>query len=204
MPPIPGTDGYANEAEKLLVEYEERTFESVHAGILDLLPPPFADVLDVGAGTGRDAAGFAKQGYHVTAVEPVAEMREGAIARHPEPNITWIDDGLPDLATVTGADRRFDLIMLTAVFMHLDAPDRDRSLETLAGLLRPGGRMAFLVRHGPVPPGRVMYEIDSDALIAEASSLGLKAVFRQDRLSPRDTKPGVTWSRLVFEKGDRT
>jgi protein-L-isoaspartate O-methyltransferase len=30
-------------------------------------------VLDIGAGTGRDAAGLAELGYLVTAVEPTAE-----------------------------------------------------------------------------------------------------------------------------------
>jgi protein-L-isoaspartate O-methyltransferase len=37
-------------------------------------------VLDIGSGTGRDAAGLAAMGHSVVAVEPTAELRIGAAA----------------------------------------------------------------------------------------------------------------------------
>lgn len=49
--------------------------------------------LDVGAGSGRDAAWLASLGYEVVAAEPAAGMRIEAQRRHPDPRIRWLDDG---------------------------------------------------------------------------------------------------------------
>jgi protein-L-isoaspartate O-methyltransferase len=49
-------------------------------------------ILDIGSGSGRDAAYFAKQGHEVTAVEPVREMRLTAEKLHGKQRIRWIDD----------------------------------------------------------------------------------------------------------------
>ena len=61
---------YDQNAEQLVSQYESLTFEHVHPALLDLLPPPGATILDVGAGSGRDAAWFAAKGYDVVAAEP--------------------------------------------------------------------------------------------------------------------------------------
>ncbi|MDH6569260.1 protein-L-isoaspartate O-methyltransferase [Streptomyces sp. SAI-208] len=74
---------YAESAERLGRVYESVSFEDVHGALLDLLPPAPARVLDVGAGTGRDAAALAGRGYTVDAVEPVAELRRVAERLHP-------------------------------------------------------------------------------------------------------------------------
>ena len=50
--------------------YESVAAETVHGGLVDLLPIAPALVLDVGAGTGRDAAWLASRGLEVVAVEP--------------------------------------------------------------------------------------------------------------------------------------
>lgn len=54
MTPIPGTAGYGAHAAALADPYESITFEEVHR------------VLDIGAGSGRDAAALAQQGHTVT------------------------------------------------------------------------------------------------------------------------------------------
>lgn len=62
--------GYDAEARDLAPDYESVSFETVHGDMLDLLPEAPSNVLDVGAGTGRDSAWFAANGYSVVAVEP--------------------------------------------------------------------------------------------------------------------------------------
>ena len=70
-----GTEGYSEEAEAFVRQYESISFADVHGWAMHLFLPPPARVLDIGAGTGRDAAGFAAMGHSVTAVEPTAELR---------------------------------------------------------------------------------------------------------------------------------
>ena len=56
---ISGTENYAEEARELLKRYESISFADTHRSIMHLIPEKPCRVLDIGAGTGRDAAGFA-------------------------------------------------------------------------------------------------------------------------------------------------
>ncbi|KMO43921.1 SAM-dependent methyltransferase [Methylobacterium tarhaniae] len=190
--------GYAAEAEALVSQYESIAFSEIHAAILPLLPPPPAHVLDIGAGTGRDAAGFAALGYRVTAVEPTAELRRRAAALHPSPRIDWRDDGLPDLAAFAGHGEAFDVVMLTAVWMHLDEAERRRAMPRLAALLRVGGVMALSLRHGPVPPGRRMFDVSAAETIDLAREHGLRCILCRTDEDAQLGRPGVTWDRIAF------
>jgi SAM-dependent methyltransferase len=97
---LQSTAGYAQEAPALFKLYETISPEALHRPIWHLLPTEPSRLLDIGAGTGRDAAHFAAMGHRVLAVEPVEEMREGARRLHPSPRIEWLADTLPTLARV--------------------------------------------------------------------------------------------------------
>ena len=53
---LSSNQGYEEEAERLLVQYEQLSFEESHQHILDLIPEIPATILDIGAGSGKDAA----------------------------------------------------------------------------------------------------------------------------------------------------
>src|SRR4051794_37024654 len=146
---------------------------------MHLIPKQPCRVLDIGAGTGRDAAGFAALGHQVVAVEPTEEMRRGAVALHPSPLIEWLDDSPPGFLRLRGGDEQFDVVMLTAVWMHLDEQQRRRAIPNLAMLVGSGGVMAMTLRHGPVPPGRRMFEVSAEETIGLAEPLGLRCVMQR-------------------------
>lgn len=195
-----GTEGYGAAADALVRQYESIPFEAGHRAVLHLLPPAPARVLDIGAGTGRDAAGFAALGHDVTAVEPTAALRTRAMALHPSPRITWLDDHLPDLSVVAARGEAFDVVMMTAVWMHLDADQRRRAMPRVASLLRPGGTMAMTLRHGPVPAGRRMFDVTPAETVALAEAADLRCVLRLEQQDGMLNRPGVTWDRLAFRK----
>lgn len=193
---INGTQGYEQEAQELLKRYELMRFEDAHQARLDLLPPPCIRVLDIGAGTGRDAAWFTARGDQVTAIEPTRAMREGAMALHPAPSIRWIDDSLPALESVRG--ETFDLVWMSAVWMHFDHDERARMMHVVAPLVAPGGALMISLRHGPVPPGRRMFDVSAAETQALASAAGL-ACLRTDQAQPGFT-PSVMWDYLWFKR----
>jgi protein-L-isoaspartate O-methyltransferase len=91
---------YEINAVQLAELYESVPATVIHAQFADFLPPGPGLALDVGAGSGRDAAWLASLGYEVVAAEPAAAMRREGMSRHREARIRWIDDRLPDLSAV--------------------------------------------------------------------------------------------------------
>ena len=71
---------YHRHASELARRYDAMAFEAIHKAILPWLPQDPGLVLDVGAGSGRDAAWFAAQGHEVFAVEPARDLRDQAAA----------------------------------------------------------------------------------------------------------------------------
>ena len=193
------TDGYAWQAPDLLRQYESITFAEAHRAILQLIPREPCEVVDIGAGTGRDAAALAAMGHRVVAVEPTAEMRHGGMALHPSPRIEWLDDRLPDLARLTARPLTFDLVMLTAVWMHLDKAQRRRAMTKISPLVRKGGMMSLTLRHGPVPAGRRMFEVSAEETVGLAAARGLAKILELEE-QPSLRQVGVSWTRLVFKR----
>ncbi|WP_169338969.1 class I SAM-dependent methyltransferase [Ralstonia insidiosa] len=194
-----GTAGYGSRATELAAQYESITFEAVHRDVIHLFPQHDADVLDIGAGSGRDAAALAARGHRVVAVEPTLELRQEGKRLHPLPNLEWVDDHLPLLQVMRSSARRFDLILLTAVWMHLDEAERKAAMSAVAGLVRAGGVIVMSLRHGPVPEGRRMFDVSADETIALGQQDGLQEHHRstrEDMLGRGD----VTWSFLALKR----
>lgn len=192
-----GTEGYGETAAERVKQYESIPFAHVHRHWMHLFPTTPSRVIDIGAGTGRDAAGFADLGHTVTAVEPTPELRSEAKRLHPHPAITWIDDALPDLDRVHALGQRYDLVMLTAVWMHLDLAQRERAMTRVAPLVRSGGTMALSLRHGPVPEGRRMFDVSAQETCELAGRHGL-AVIHESKGAAVLGAPDVWWDRLAF------
>lgn len=193
--------GYAADARELIPNFEGISTLDVLAPVAELLPSAPVRILDVGAGTGRDAAWFAGRGHRVTAVEPVRELREIGRGLHPSPNIRWVDDRLPDLERVRAIGEKYDAVILVAVWQHLRPRDRTAALRTLAALAAPSGRLFLSIRHGPGSPKRPCFPASPERVIAGAEALGL-ALARRRRapsLQQKNRDAGVTWTWLCFE-----
>lgn len=197
------TQGYAADAADLIPRFEALSTEAVLAPALTLLPVGPCRVLEVGAGTGRDAAWLAARGHRVTAVEPVAALREAGMALHPSPNITWLDDRLPDLAEVCRRGETYDLILLIAVWQHLPPEHHSRAIATLAALTAPKGRLIVSLRQGPGAPTRPCFPASPDEITRAAEAAGLSPALNLDAPSVQQANrdAGVTWRWLGFEKG---
>jgi SAM-dependent methyltransferase len=188
---------YEQHATRLVTQYESLSFEDVHADLIAILPAPGSTVLDIGAGSGRDAAWLAAKGYDVVAVEPSEAMLTRARAKHTSSRIQWLSDSLPDLAKVRRLALSFDFILLSAVWMHIPPVARQRALRKLATLLAPKGRIAISLRLGAPDTERAMYEVSLPELAGLAQQFGLRVVHTgdsQDKLRRSD----VSWTNVVL------
>jgi len=96
-------------------------------------------VLDVACGTGVLFLDYLKRGAaSVTGIDISPEMARIAASKFPQVNVLCGD------VEETAFDRQFDCIMVYNAFPHFQSPNR--LIKTLAGLVKPGGRLS--VAHG--------------------------------------------------------
>lgn len=199
MTTMNGTQGYSENAKQLADQYESVTFADIYRDMLHLLPTGTIRAADIGAGSGRDAAALARMGHHVVAVEPTEALRREGQQRHPLPNLEWLDDGLPFLPLLRARQEQFDLILLTAVWMHLDEVERAEAMVNLASLLTPGGTVMMTLRHGPVPQGRRMFDVSAEETFKLAAEHRLSRLYwgqRPDMLGRDD----VHWGMVALQR----
>jgi SAM-dependent methyltransferase len=202
VPMTDTTSAYDLEATAFATLYESVTAESVHATVADFIPRDAGLLaLDVGAGSGRDAAWLVSLGFDVLAVEPARGMREEAKRRHPNTRIRWLDDRLPELHTVNRLGLAFDLILLTGVWMHIPPPARARAFRKLVTLLKPGAPMLMSVREGPPDPARPMWPAPTGEVEKYASFHGL-AVLRSAISADLFGRPNVHWVNMCLRLPD--
>ena len=192
---------YDTNAGEVAARYEALASEAVHGWLHDLLPQNPGTVLDVGAGSGRDAAWLAGMGHEVVAVEPSASMRTAASSKHPDLGINWMDDRLPALGRVTRSGLSFDLILLSAVWMHVPETYRPRAFRKLINLLKPGGLLAITLRCGPTDRARGIHPVSAEEVETLARNHGA-FVERQTETEDRQGRDDIRWIQMAIRLPD--
>ncbi len=200
-----GKSPYDEKAKEYSERYESLTFEKVHVDIMPFIPSSPARILDVGAGSGRDAVWYASRGHDVTAVEPSTGMLLEAQKRHKDASVTWIQDGLPDLEKIRKKGEKFDFIHLSAVWMHVRPDAREAAFENLTSLLAEGGRMPISLRLGQPDSDRRMYPIDVAQMKDFARRYGLEiAHFSAGGARDLQKRGDVHWGYICYQKPGET
>jgi len=209
---------YNNNATELAQQYLSKTFDEVHQSWSQLLPSiiknPNARILDLGAGSGRDAKYLAelaanthneKNNIQILAAEPAKELSIIGQKTTQSLNVKWLEDSLPALSNVTQQEISFDLILLSAVWMHIPSSDRARSLRKLANLLKPGGKLVISLRHGQTDEERKerkMYNVCADELKQLATNVGLFIKLETPKEDDKLGRAHVSWQTLVLQMPD--
>ena len=193
---------YNHHCDALLAQYNALDPAEVHAPWAKAHlreEPGFA--CDIGAGSQRDPNWLAAMGWEVVAVEP-SDMREKAADRS-HPRVVWMDDALPDLKSLRALGRRFDLVMLSGVWMHVAPKGRERAFRILSELLSPSGLLVITLRRGgdaDENAERGFHETSAEELIGYANRRAIALCRRSTR--PDLRRPGIEWETLVFAMPD--
>ena len=188
------------EARDAAARYETVDAQRVNQWLLDLLPSSKACILDVGSGSGRDAAWLAELGHDVVAIEPDPALRRENERHHPDGAYRLLGDSLPSLAATVRTGLSFDFILLNAVWMFVAPGQRERAFRKLVTLLKPGGAIALTLR-GPVDNGRGMHAVSVD----EIENLARRHGAYVDRTAKAPDYLGrrqITWVQVLVRVPD--
>ncbi len=193
---------YDKNAQALSKQYNGIKFDDIHGEWRQHVPAKPGLACDIGAGTGRDANWLASNGWDVIAVEPSKSMRELAV-KNSHPNVTWLDDYLPGLSKLRALGHRFDLIILSAVWMHIPKTQRERAFRILTELLGPSGILVISLRHGrdeAENSERNFHPVCAEELqeYAKRRAISVTCQFEQKDLNRKH----VTWEVMVFKMPD--
>jgi SAM-dependent methyltransferase len=109
-----------------------------HDAVLAALPPDCLRALDVGCGDGLLASELAGRCGEVVGIDVDAATLARARARHPRPNLTFVEADVMNCAFEAAS---FDFIASIATLHHLPL---EPSLERFKQLLRPGGVLSVI------------------------------------------------------------
>ena len=123
--------------------------------------PPFIEVaeevagpvLDSGCGTGNTALYFASRGLKVTGIDFVEDVIRQARDKAAERGIS-VNFFVKDAMTLGDWDQRFASVVDSGLFHIYAGDDRQRYVQGLAHVLKPGGRLfLFSFNDDPTWPG---------------------------------------------------
>ncbi len=193
---------YNSHADALFARYAATNADELHADwATNHLRPEPGFACDIGAGSGRDANWLAAKGWEVVAVEPSALRDLAAPESHPR--VVWMNDALPDLRALRALGRRFDLMLLSAVWMHVAPQKRERAFRILSELLSPSGLLVISLRKGgdaEEAAERGFHDTSADELIGYANRRAI--ALRSHSTRPDLTRAHLKWETLVFAMPD--
>lgn len=166
-----------------------------------VLPADASFILDIGAGSGRDAAWLASLGHHVVAVEPAQRMREYAQHYHDHPHIEWLNDRLPSLEAVYARTAWvFDCIVVSAVWMFVPPHERPRAFRKMVDLLKPGGTLVMSIQLDERDEQRGKYAVSPAEITTLAHHHGL--IIEIDQQTADIQGRPIRWQQVVLRVPD--
>ena len=185
-----GIDDHTHNADVLAKGYAQVDRKHCRSHFFDFLQTAAQsgkslEVLDIGAGSGNDANIIAQMGHKVTAIEP-SGLLDIAIRDHSHPNITYVKDTLPMLASQQ--DKQFDMIMSSAVWAYIEPEEREASLRRIATLLKPQGKLVITFHVSPAREYQL--EISSETFKRELEAVN-RTLPKHQRLQ-MDEEPSIT------------
>ncbi|MBU2894959.1 class I SAM-dependent methyltransferase [Colwellia sp. D2M02] len=188
---------YSDNATALFDQYQSLSFDVVHQSWLSSINlSKYKTALDIGAGSGRDALALHDFGLCVTAIEPAQPLMDKGIALTGD-KVSWKSDTLPELPSLN--ENTYDVILISAVWMHLSKEQQRQSLKRLSSLLNDEGILVITLRHGEFNDGRKAFDVNSTRLIEGAKAFNL-TVLHTDNDTDQLNRPDVCWETVVFTR----
>lgn len=200
----PTVSYYDDNASQVSRKYESADMSHIAHLFLRHLPDKGSKILDLGCGSGRDAAFLLESGYNLRGVDASANMIEEALKEHPELAGRLSVEAVPLPEGSALLKETFQAVVAMAMLMHVPEQDLFQTAFQIKRMLG-GGGIAFLSvstgrmgvdAGGRDGNGRLFQERPPEELqlIFERLGFRLAAAYR----TPDAFSRGILWHTLVF------
>ena len=197
---------YQQNAKALATRYEAADVAQMQT-MLTACFAEYSTLLEIGCGSGRDAAFMLSHGYEVTAVDGSREMIESAMKHHPELADRLLEVRLPAGLNSAFTPDSYDGIFSIATLMHLPEDDIWATLTAIATMLRPNGRFFFSVsiarddvdEFGFDKKGRRFTPLTQEHWLQLCQHCGLREVMTKTSGDGLGRK-GIVWLTCIVER----
>lgn len=197
-------DTYSDNAEEFANRYESVSVSQQLKLFLKYLPAG-GRILEIGCGSGRDAAFLLDQGFDVTAVDASNKLLSLAAKYHPQLQGKLYKASAPFSESYPFMNKKFDGAVSMAMIMHLSDASFSRFLSQLANLVKPNGILFLSSSAGRTglnnkrdPKQRLYIErsLDSIAKFASREGFSLLHTHTDHDLFGRN----ISWHGIVFRR----
>jgi SAM-dependent methyltransferase len=198
-------DYYNRNARACGAKYESADMSHLDHLLLRHLPEQGARVLELGCGSGREAAFLLQSGHDVRGIDASEGMIEEALRRHPELADRLSCAAVPLPEDTPLLDESFDAVISIALLMHVPDSDLFETVLQLKRVLKPAG-VAFVSVSSGRPGvntdsrglgGRLFRERPPEELQLLFERLGFRLAARYQ--TPDALQRGMLWHSLVFQ-----
>ena len=192
---------YEQNASELSTRYESVSLDSFHQVLMSYFSPGSC-LLEVGCGSGRDAARVISEGYDVAAIDASHQLLAEARKLHPELDGRLFQLTLP--CQLPFADKTFTGFYSVACLMHLPADDLRQVMSEINRVVRYGGLVSVPVCRQDVDfsgldeHGRVFNLIPVKEWLRLFAGAGFES-----KAGPEEPdilgRPGITWVTITLK-----
>ena len=203
----PTINYYEQHAEELAQRYESADVTDLHRRLLETFSPD-SQLLEIGCGSGREAALLFAQGFDVKGIDPSSAMINRALSFHPELKGRLFRGAVPDeIPPPILEDGHYNGIYAVASLMHLSEEQLRPTFENFYRLLKQDGKLLFSVplsrpdldKSGYDEKGRYFLLLSQDDWINKAESAGFHTVSTTTNGDGMG-RESITWMTCVEEK----
>ena len=198
---------YDAKASDLAAEYESADMSDAHRILMRHLPER-GRILEIGGGSGRDAAFLLSKGFDITAVDASEKMLAAARQCHPELGNRLAKAAFPLASDSSLLTQRFDAVVLIATIMHIPEQDLFECASQMRDMLSGGGMLILSasikrdgIAEGRDSDGRLFVERPPAELQLLFERLGFRLVAQYANKDSFARK--VSWYTLVMQRADR-
>jgi hypothetical protein len=119
--------------------------------------------------------------------------------------VQWIQDSLPTLDKTTRLEISFNLILVSAVWMHVSPSQGIQAMRKLANLLKPGGKIIIFLKFGMTQQEhqrRQMYDVSVEEVEHLAQNPRLMSKLEVPNATDQLGRDDVYWQTLVLHMLD--